>query len=333
MREDKAVFRWSFEMGMTRAGKVAVGAAAVSLPLTGALAYGHVGSAAVQPARGYPSPHLAAPYLQIDPSDIGDMTADMSASGVRDYTLAFLTPKSGCTPMWEDGNAAVGAFSSAVSSFQAKGGNVIVSFGGASGGDLAKTCKSVSSLEAAYAHVLSDYVGVRRLDFDIEGSVLTSVKANNRRNSALALLQKDVPSTQVDFTLPVDPDGLPPNEISLIKDAKAAGVSLNCVNVMTMDFGNGQHVLADAKSAAIGTERQLAAIYPKLSPARVWDMIGLTPIAGKNDDDEDFTQSDATALESFAAAKGVQLLAFWEVDAYDKPLGYAYSKIFEEITS
>jgi chitinase len=60
--------------------------------------------------------------------------------------------------------------------------------------------------------------------------------------------------------------------------------------------------------------------------------MGLTPIAGQNDDNEFFSQSDASALESFAAARGAAELSFWEVDGYDKPLGYAYSKIFNGIT-
>jgi hypothetical protein len=33
-----------------------------------------------------------------------------------------------------------------------------------------------------------------------------------------------------------------------------------------------------------------------------------------------------------SASNGVQELAFWEVDQYDKSLGYAYSKIFNKIT-
>jgi chitinase len=61
-------------------------------------------------------------------------------------------------------------------------------------------------------------------------------------------------------------------------------------------------------------------------------MLGLTPIAGQNDDNENFTQSNASSLESFAASHGVQELAFWEVDGYDKGTGYAYSKIFNKIT-
>ena len=46
-----------------------------------------------------------------------------------------------------------------------------------------------------------------------------------------------------------------------------------------------------------------------------------------------FSQANAQSLESFAAANGVQELAFWEVDGYDKGDGYAYSKIFNAITS
>ncbi len=60
-------------------------------------------------------------------------------------------------------------------------------------------------------------------------------------------------------------------------------------------------------------------------------MLGLTPIAGHNDDNENFTQSNASTLESFAASHGVQELSFWEVDGYDKGTGYAYSKIFNKI--
>ena len=62
-------------------------------------------------------------------------------------------------------------------------------------------------------------------------------------------------------------------------------------------------------------------------------MMGLTPIAGQNDDNEFFSQSDASTLESFAAVQRRPELSFWEVDGYDKPTGYAYSRIFNAITS
>jgi chitinase len=46
------------------------------------------------------------------------------------------------------------------------------------------------------------------------------------------------------------------------------------------------------------------------------------PIAGRNDDNENFTQANAATLETFAATSGVAELSFWEVDEYDKATGY-----------
>ena len=302
---------------------------AVLLP---ASAFGVVAAATSADAAtpAFPT-HYSAPYLQIDSSDAGDMAADKSASGDAYYSLAFLIPKSGCTPEWEDGGDSVGAFSSQISSLQSAGGNVIISFGGESGGELAQTCTSVSSLEAAYAKVVSTY-NVTRLDFDIEGDVLDDTTSNARRDQALAELQAADPSVQIDFTIPVDPGGLESDATALLKDAKSKGVDVNLVNIMTMDFGDGENALSDAESAAKATVSQLESIYG-VSSSAAWNMLGLTPIAGENDDNEDFTQSNASTLESFAASNGVQELAFWEVDGYDKPDSYAYSKIFNKITS
>jgi chitinase len=275
--------------------------------------------------------HYAAPYLQITSGDAGDMSADLSASGDKYYTLAFLIPQSGCTPQWEDGGNAVGAFTSQVNSLTSAGGTVLISFGGESGGELAQTCTSVSSLTAAYANVVNTY-GVTRLDFDIEGATLGDTAANNRRNQALAALQAQNPSVQVDYTLAVAPNGLPSAEMGVLQSAQSYGVKVSVVNIMTMDFGNGQNALADAESAAQATASQLASLYG-ISTSQAYARMGLTPIAGQNDDNEYFSQANATTLESFAASNGVQELSFWEVDGYDKPTGYAYSKIFNQITS
>ncbi|HET9171240.1 MAG TPA: hypothetical protein VFN97_17505, partial [Actinospica sp.] len=172
--------------------------------------------------------------------------------------------------------------------------------------------------------------GVNRLDFDIEGSVLDDGSANSRRDQALAKLQAADPNVQIDFTVPVDPTGLESNAVNLLKGAKSAGVKVTVVNIMTMDFGDGQNALKDAESAANATEKQIHSVYGGSSTTD-WGMLGLTPIAGQNDDNENFTQSNAKTLEAFAASNGVGELAFWEVDQYDKPLGYAYSKIFNKI--
>ena len=125
---------------------------ALSVLTGGVLAAGGLALATAAPAAAAGSAlpaHYAAPYLQISGSDAGDMAADQAATGLKYYTLAFLIPQSGCTPEWEDDGSGVGAFSSQISALQSSGGNVIISFGGADGGELAQTCTNVSSLTAA----------------------------------------------------------------------------------------------------------------------------------------------------------------------------------------
>jgi chitinase len=310
---------------------VALALAAVTALGSGSLTLATAGPAA---AAGSPFPaHYAAPYLQISSSDAGDMAADQAATGLKDYTLAFLIPQSGCTPQWEDGGSGVGAFASQISAIQASGGNVIISFGGESGGELAQTCTNVSQLTAAYQNVVNTY-GVTRLDFDIEGGTLADTAATSLRDQALAALQAEDPAVQVDFTLAVAPQGLPTgagSEYALLQDAQAKGVKVSVVNIMTMDFGAGSNDLADAESAAQGTAGQLASLYG-ISTSAAYAMMGLTPIAGTNDDGTYFSTSNAQSLESFAASNGVAELSFWEVDGYDKPTGYQYSSIFNQIT-
>ncbi|MFJ1760473.1 ricin-type beta-trefoil lectin domain protein [Amycolatopsis sp. NPDC088138] len=302
--------------------------AALPAVLSVAVLAGTPGTAAA--AGGAFPAHYSAPYLQISDSDAGQMSADMNATGTKFFTLAFLTPQSGCTPVWEANGTGVGSFKTQISALQAAGGNVIPSFGGAEGGELAQTCTNTASLTAAYANVVNTY-GTPRLDFDIEGGVLGDTGSNQRRNSALAALQQQNGAVQVDYTLAVDPSGIPGNELDLLRDAKNKGVKVSVVNLMVMDFYDGQAVLGDALSAARASASQLASLYG-ISTSAAYAMMGLTPIAGRNDDGAQFSQSDAQQLETFAAQNGVAELSFWELQDYDRATGYAYSRIFNAIT-
>jgi chitinase len=301
-----------------------------------ALGFGSLALATAQSAAAagsaFPA-HYAAPYLQISSSDDGDMAADEAATGLKYYTLAFLTSQSGCTLQWEDGGNSLGSFASQISAIQSSGGNVIISFGGEGSTELAQSCTNVSQLTAAYQDVVNTY-GVTRLDFDIEGGTLSDTAATSLRDQALAALQAEDPAVQVDFTLAVSPQGLPTgsgSEYALLQDAQAKGVKVSVVNIMTMDFGAGSNDLADAESAAQGTASQLSGLYG-ISTSAAYAMMGLTPIAGTNDDGTYFSTANAQSLESFAASNGVAELSFWEVDGYDKPTGYQYSSIFNQIT-
>jgi len=87
----------------------------VAIAATSALAVpGYLLASAVSAQAAAPSfpAHYSAPYLQLGSSTVGDLAKDKSASGDKFYTLAFLIPKSGCTPEWEDGGDSLGAFTS-----------------------------------------------------------------------------------------------------------------------------------------------------------------------------------------------------------------------------
>src|ERR1700723_1250649 len=265
-----------------RSRRTALSLAAAGLA-AGALTAGGIAFATAGPAQAagpaFPA-HFSAPYLQISTSDSGDMAADMAVSGDKYYTLAFLVSQSGCTPDWEDGGYSLGTFNSQISALQAAGGNVIISSGGAGATELAQTCTNVSQLTAAYQNIVNT-TGATRLDFDIEDSDLADTSATSLRDQALAALQAQDPAVQVDFTLGVSPQGLPTgngSEYAVLQDAKAKGVKVSVVNIMTMDFGAGTNDLAAAESAAQGAAGQLSSLSG-ISTSAAYNMMGLTPIA------------------------------------------------------
>ncbi|EWM12413.1 ricin-type beta-trefoil lectin domain protein [Kutzneria sp. 744] len=307
----------------------AVLAAALPLAATAAMVAAPAATAAPAAGGAFPA-HYSAPYLQVSDADAGQMASDMNATGTKFYTLAFLTPQSGCTPVWEANGTGVGSFKSQITALQNAGGNVIPSFGGAEGGELAQTCTNVSSLTAAYANVVNQY-GTNRLDFDIEGGVIKDTASIARRDQALAALQAQNPNVQVDYTLGVGSDGLEGDQMTVLNDAKAKGVKVSVINLMVMDFYDGQPVINDALSAARNAANQIAGLYG-ISTSAAYGMMGLTPIAGRNDDGAQFSQTDAQTLETFAAQNGVAELSFWELQDYDRATGYAYSRIFQKLT-
>ena len=284
--------------------------AALALAAATALGSGGLALATAGPAAAagsaFPA-HYAAPYLQIDSSDAGDMAADEAATGLKYYTLAFLIPQSGCTPEWEDGGYGVGAFASQISAIQAAGGNVIISFGGEAGGELAQTCTNVSQLTAAYQNVVNTY-GVTRLDFDIEGGVLSDTAATSRRDQALAALQAQDPAVQVDFTLGGRPAGAAHRQRLGVRAAPGRqGQGREGLDRQHHDDGLRRRVQRPRgrRVRRAGRPRASSRACTGSPPRPPTAMMGLTPIAGTNDDGTDFSTSNAQSLESFAAANGV----------------------------
>ncbi|MFC5215647.1 chitinase [Streptomyces coerulescens] len=250
-----------------------------------------------------------APYVSATEASAHD-----SAGSPVTYNLAFvISDGSDCTPKW-NGTTALSdsAVKSRVSGLTQDGGTVRVSFGGASGKELAASCDSASELARAYGKAL-DAAGSSQADFDIEGDELTDSDSVDLRSEAIALLQKERGDVEVSFTLPVMPSGLDDGSVALLQSANEHDVQVSTVNIMTMNYGEsydgdmGGYAITSAKAA----HSQLTDIFGT-SDAATWKAMALTSMLGTNDvDNETFTLDDATQVRKFADEKGIGWVSMW----------------------
>ncbi|MFE9807956.1 cellulose binding domain-containing protein [Streptomyces sp. NPDC005548] len=254
-----------------------------------------------------------APYVDTSLYPAFDLVKAAEATGVKNYNLAFITDGGGCTPKWGGvSDLASDAVAAQIGALRAKGGDVRVSFGGASGSELATTCSSADTLAAAYGKAVDAYK-LTKVDFDIEGGALPNTAANTTRAKAIAKLQQQHPDLDVSFTLPVMPEGLTQDGVNLLSNAKSNGVRTNTVNIMAMDYGPSYSgdMGTYAEQAATATQAQVKSVLG-LSDSAAWKAVAVTPMIGVNDvSSEIFTVGDASQLVTFAQSKGLGWLSMW----------------------
>ncbi|MEV6057093.1 ricin-type beta-trefoil lectin domain protein [Streptomyces sp. NPDC052107] len=273
--------------------------------------------AAANPGPGFPAQYVA-PWVETwnSPSAMANAQA---ATGVNHFHLAFVLSDGTCNATY-NGNVSItdAGWTTAINNLRASGGDVIASFGGAAGTELAQACGTVSALQTQYQRVI-DTLNLTRLDFDIEGSALRDTAANDRRNQAIAGLQAAAAAAgrklDIDYTLPTDPNGLDSDGLSLVNNAKSRNVNVNLVNIMTMDYyQNVSDMGSAAVSAANALHTQLANVWTTKTSAELWAMEGNTPMIGVNDSlNEIFTTGNATTLTSFAKSNGIQQIGYWSL--------------------
>lgn len=202
-----------------------------------------------------------------------------------------------------------------IDSIRKRGGDVIMSFGGESGKELANVISDPAQLEAAYEKVVDTYQ-FTWLDFDVEGSNLDQGRqASERRNPVLARLQTKYPGLIISFTLPVDPNGLSEESQRLLADAKARGVKVHSVNLMVMYFGEG-FINRGETEGQLGVD-SAATAYAQLQKIDPGIRVGLCPCLGRNGTQyEVFTLADAQILKGFAdKTPWVCSLHYWSINA------------------
>jgi hypothetical protein len=284
-------------------------------------------------------------------------------AGIKDATLAFIVADSQDQPAWGgfsayavDGGLDISYINNQISAMEADGISPTISFGGENGTYLADVPgQTVSGLENDYLEVINTY-DIHKLDFDIEGAELSNTSALTLQAQALAAVEAqeaaDGTPLTVSYTLPVLPTGLTASGLEPLELAKEYGVDVNVVNIMAMDYGGGFDGGGDpnmgelAIEAAQNTHSQLMQLYPDLSSAQAWSMVGVTPLIGINDDPaEIFTLADAQQLTDFAIQNHLGELSMWAgnkdvegtLGATDQLDGsgiaqapWAFSKIFEQ---
>ncbi|MFF8399482.1 chitinase [Streptomyces sp. NPDC016172] len=237
-----------------------------------------------------------------------------SAGSPATYNLAFvIADGDDCTPRW-NGTHAIGdsTVTSRIARLKEDGGKVRVSFGGASGKELAANCDSASELAAAYGKAL-DAAGTTLADFDIEGDELSDSASVALRSKAIARLQQERSGLEVSFTLPVMPSGLDEDGLALLGSANDNGVQVSTVNLMTMNYGSSYDgdMGGYALTAAEAAHTQLKKVFGT-SDATAWQGMALTSMIGVNDvDNETFTLADAAEVRAFAEEKGIAWVSMW----------------------
>ena len=253
-----------------------------------------------------------APYVDVLLYPAFSVNDAFDQTGQPYYTLAFITADTDCNPAW-GGVIALekNYYMDEINALRQKGGDVIISFGGASGTELALCHSDVGALQAAYQSVIDQYQ-VTWVDFDIEGWAVADRASIDLRNKAIKGLQTANPNLTVAYCLPVLPSGLTRDGLYVLENAKDNGVRVDLVNVMAMDYGDGAapdpegNMGQYAIDAAAGTYRQ--AVSLGLDP-----QMGITPMIGQNDvSSERFYLSDAEVLLSWAESTDrVAMLSMW----------------------
>jgi chitinase len=287
-----------------------------------------------------------APYVDVTLPPVYQFQST-SADPARQTVLGFIvdSPNANqpCLPSWGASYSLRAAdqaltLGSRIAQMQQDGAEPIVSFGGQAHTSLDVSCTSVPALVKAYQSIITRY-NLNTIDLDIEGTALDDVGAEQRRAAAMADLERTARENgkqlAVWLTLPVEPDGLQDDALSVISSMLADRVAIAGVNIMTMDFtsppAGGQTMLGLAENALYATHTQLITLYQHYGehprPAELWQQMGATVMVGQNNiRGENFTTADGSGLATFADKIGLGRLSMWSLNR-DSQCGTSFPEI------
>ncbi|WP_425441990.1 chitinase [Saccharopolyspora flava] len=268
------------------------------------------------PSPAATSPVAASPYLYNGwgsppaPADV------MNATGIKDFTLAFINSDGGCNPAWDGQRPLDGQDKATIDAIRGAGGDVIPSIGGYSGTKLGEVCADGQQLAAAYQKLIDAY-GLKAIDVDIEATEFEGQASRDKVVEALKIVKDTNPDVQTVVTFPTTTTG--PNENGKAMFAKAAeiGANIDVWTQMPFDF-NGTDMGADTISATEGLKEALKAAFG-YDDADAYAHSGISSMNGKTDvEGEIVDQAAFQKMADYAKEKGLGRFTFWSVNR-DRP--------------
>lgn len=252
-----------------------------------------------------------APYVDVMAWPTPSITATAQQTGQLFYSLAFIVAGASNLPAWGGiTSLASNFYADEIANIRAMGGDVILSFGGANGTELAGAITSVTQLTAAYQSVIDQYQ-LKWIDFDIEGAFTADTASINRRSQAIAALKQNNPGLIVSLTLPVLETGLT-DGVNVLNSVVKYNAPIDVINVMAMDMGPAY------PSMYIPTiDSMQATLQQAITAGMTGVKISGCPMIGVNDNAQEvFTLADAPLLVSFCQqnASWVRGITGWSLN-------------------
>jgi chitinase len=261
-----------------------------------------------------------APYIYSNVSGAKDPVNVMKTTGVRAFTLAFILNKGACSPIWDSGSLSDSSKSARINKIRGAGGDVVVSFGGASGNKLGNACKDEKALAGAYQKVIDTYK-LKAIDIDLEaGEVGQSLKILK----ALKIVKQKNPDVQTIMTLGTGVNGLEGGESKIPAQAKSIGSPVDNWTIMPFDFGNNDSKLDHGKatvSASEGLHKQLKSALGGSDDA-IYRLQGISSMNGRTDTGGNVSVGNFNAMLGYATAHHLGRFTYWELSRDNGNLDY-----------
>lgn len=268
----------------------------------------------VDPPPPPPTGRMSAPYLYMGWGNPPAPATVMQATGIKQFTMAFMLASGGCNPAWDGSRSLTGgADQQAINAIRAAGGDIQISFGGWSGNKLGPACSSPELLAGAYQKVIDAY-GLKYIDIDIENSdeFENEVVQDRILNALKIVKQKNAGITTI-VTFGTSQTG--PNYwgTRLITRSKELGANIDNYTIMPFDFGCTSNMATCTQSAAEGLKTALRNAFG-WTDAQAYAHMGISGMNGLSDQQELTTPAMWTQIRDYAKSSGIARFATWSVN-------------------